>query len=82
MATAYKWHPITDLGEDDASLSDGELEPLKRVWESQKPQLIETGAFDEFDKQLRREWAIETGIIENVYTLDSRCYSNAHRTWD
>ena len=24
----------------------------------------------EFDKRLRREWSIETGIIENVYTLD------------
>ena len=70
MPTAYKWHPITDLDDDWASLSDGELEPLKRVWDGQKPQLVETGAFDEFDKQLRREWAIETGIIENVYTLD------------
>jgi|SRR5271155_5684993 len=70
MPTAHKWHPITDLGEDAASLSDGELEPLKRVLDAQKPELIESGAFDEFDKQLRREWAIETGIIENVYTLD------------
>jgi hypothetical protein len=24
----------------------------------------------EFEKRLRREWAIETGIIEDVYTLD------------
>jgi fido (protein-threonine AMPylation protein) len=70
MPTAYRWHPITDLDDDWMSLSDGELEPLKRVWDGQKPKLIETGAFGEFDKQLRREWAIETGIIENVYTLD------------
>jgi len=40
------------------------------VWQAQKDQLIEGTAFDEFDKRLRREWAIETGIIEDVYTLD------------
>jgi Fic family protein len=32
--------------------------------------LTERKALDEFEKRLRREWAIETGIIENVYTLD------------
>ena len=72
MPTAYKWHPIADFTEDPASLTDGELGPLKRVLDGQKPELIATGAFDEFDQQLRREWAIETGIIENVYSLDRR----------
>jgi len=65
----YKWHPITDLGTDPRALTDGELDPLGRVWADQKKE-IERGALEEFDKRLRREWAIETGIIENVYTLD------------
>lgn len=65
----YKWHPITDLGPDPRALTDGELEPLGRVWADQKKE-IESAALEEFDKRLRREWAIETGIIENVYTLD------------
>src|SRR5712692_8544654 len=65
-----KWHPITDLGDDPKNLTEGELESLRRVWASQKEELVERGALDEFDKRLRREWAIETGIIENVYTLD------------
>lgn len=65
----YKWHPITDLGPDPGALTDGELDPLGRVWADQKNE-IERGALEEFDKRLRREWAIETGIIENVYTLD------------
>ena len=69
MNTGYKWHPISDLPTDPKSLTDGELEPLHRVWGSQKKEL-EAGALDEFDKRLRREWAIETGIVENVYTLD------------
>jgi len=66
----YKWHPITDLGTDPRALTDGELDPLGRVWADQKRELIERGSLEEFDKRLRREWAIETGIIENVYTLD------------
>jgi len=70
MPTVYKWQPIADLPDDPKTLTDGELVALHRVWASQKRELIESGALDEFEKRLRREWAIETGIIENVYTLD------------
>ena len=70
MPTAYKWQPITDLPADPKKLTDGELESLRRVWASQKKEMIDRGALDEFEKRLRREWAIETGVIENVYTLD------------
>ncbi len=65
-----RWRPITDLGDDPKNLTEGELESLRRVWASQKKELVERGTLDEFDKRLRREWAIETGIIEGVYTLD------------
>jgi hypothetical protein len=70
MSTAYKWQPIVDLPADPKTLTDGELESLQRVWASQKKEMIESGALDEFEKRFRREWAIETRIIENVYTLD------------
>jgi hypothetical protein len=65
-----KWNPITDLDENPKSLTDGELESLRRIWADQKNDLAERGLLGEFDKRLRREWSIETGIIENVYTLD------------
>src|SRR6202050_2396748 len=70
MAAGYKWHPITDLGDDPRSLTDGELESLWRVWQSRKKDLSEREVLGEFEQRLRREWAIETGIIEDVYTLD------------
>ena len=70
MPVGYKWHPIEDLGEDPKSLTDGELESLKRVWTNQKDEMIQLGTLEEFEKRLRREWSIETGIIEGVYTLD------------
>lgn len=67
---AHVWQPITDLGDDPKSLTDGELEPLGRIWERSKKELTERGTLDEFQNRLRREWSIETGVIENVYTLD------------
>jgi Fic family protein len=70
MPTGYKWQPITDLPADPKTLTDGELESLHRVWVSQRKELVESGTLDEFEKRLGREWAIETGIVENVYTLD------------
>jgi fido (protein-threonine AMPylation protein) len=70
MPVGYKWHPITDLPEDPRSLTDGELEALGRVWKRQKQDLTDPVALEEFNKRLRREWAIETGVIENVYTID------------
>ncbi|HYL34848.1 MAG TPA: Fic family protein [Bryobacteraceae bacterium] len=70
MAVAYKWHPITDLPGDPKALTDGELEALQRVWIKQKGDLTDPGTLEEFNKRLRREWAIETGILEKVYTFD------------
>ena len=68
--TSYRWHPISDLDGDPKELTDGELVSLRRIWTGQKAELTESGTFEEFDKRLRREWAIETGIIEKVYSLD------------
>jgi Fic family protein len=70
MPNTYRWSPITDLGDNPNALTDGELESLQRVWRRQKDELIEPQSLEEFEKRLRREWSIETGIIENVYTLD------------
>ncbi len=67
---AHVWHPITDLDCDPKSLTDGELEPLGRIWERAKKELAARGALDEFQKRLWREWSIETGVVEQVFTLD------------
>jgi Fic family protein len=70
MASAHKWHPIRDLPADPINSTDGQLESLSSVWRTEKERLIAAGTLDEFEKRLRREWSIETGIIENAYTLD------------
>ena len=70
MPAAYSWHPIEDLEVDPKSLTDGEMESLWRIWARQKGELTEFQTLDEFNKRLRREWSIETGVIEKAYTLD------------
>ncbi|MBI3903469.1 MAG: hypothetical protein HY306_11125 [Nitrosomonadales bacterium] len=47
-----------------------ELRALSSVWLEKKSQLEGNGAFIEFVKKLQREWAIETGIIERLYSWD------------
>ncbi|GHU29299.1 hypothetical protein FACS189497_07020 [Betaproteobacteria bacterium] len=47
-----------------------ELQALTSVWHERKKQLENDGAYKEFIKKLQREWAIETGIIERLYTWD------------
>ena len=70
MAAPYKWHPIADLEVDPRKLTEGELVSLRRVWENQKNEMVAENTLEEFNRRLHREWAIETGIIEDVYTLD------------
>ena len=66
----HAWHPIEDLPEDWIDLAVPELRALGDVWLEQRDELEGTGALARFIDQLTREWAIETGIIERVYTLD------------
>ncbi|MBN1890004.1 MAG: Fic family protein [Thermoflexales bacterium] len=66
----YKWSPITDLPEDWNSMCNPELYSLASVWAEQHSQLKESRAVKEFNERLLREWSIETGILERLYTID------------
>ncbi len=70
MPDNFPWSPIADLPSDLSALSDGELQPLLAVWEDQRSALASDVEVAEFTRRLSREWAIETGIIEGLYTLD------------
>lgn len=67
---AHVWHPIEDLPRGWEALAVPELRALGEVWSEQKGELESSGALGRFVGRLNREWAIETGIIERVYTLD------------
>ena len=66
----HKWREISDLPEDLDPLRDRELESLCEVWAREKERFGDDQRVADFNAQLAREWAIETGIIEGVYTLD------------
>jgi hypothetical protein len=66
----YKWKEIADLPEDLDAFRDRELDSLFEVWRDEEKRLGEQPHIAALNKELARKWAIETGIIEGVYTLD------------
>lgn len=65
-----RWVPIQDYKGSPDELDQAELRPLAQVWREQYDRLKDRDAFRQFDERLRREWAVETGLIERLYTLD------------
>lgn len=53
-----------------AILRSTELESLSNLWIEKKSELEKSGEYQQFIKKMQREWAIETGIIERLYTWD------------
>lgn len=70
MKTAYSWHPIEDYEVDPGALARPELRELAAVWDEQRDALEQIDGLSVFNEKLNREWAIETGLLERVYTLD------------
>ena len=67
--SGYRWKEIAGLPQDVERFRDRELELLRQAWAEEKTRL-DPESVETFGAQLAREWAIETGIIEGVYTLD------------
>ncbi|NLN93220.1 MAG: Fic family protein [Candidatus Hydrogenedens sp.] len=68
--TKYVWKIISDLPDDWDRLLTEDLSSLAEIWQEHKEKLHGSDALKTFNEQLQREWAIETGIIEGLYTLD------------
>lgn len=66
----YKWKPIEDLPEDWTKLASSEQAGLASVWREHYETIKDSKALKQFNERLHREWAIETGIIENLYYID------------
>ncbi|MCE2511353.1 MAG: Fic family protein [Acidimicrobiia bacterium] len=69
VEVGHRWAPIADLTDDDRAVASEELPALARTW-AQVRQTLDPQQVDEFNERLKREWAIETGIIERLYSLD------------
>lgn len=69
---AHRWRPIEDLPDDWKRLADRDLLHLAEFWNENRREMAAHGAVKAFNEWLGREWAIETGLIERIYTLDPR----------
>ena len=64
------WQPITDIPTTWQDLVSTEIGSLAEAWNEAYSSLKDTSSIELFNERLRREWSIETGIIERVYTID------------
>lgn len=69
VPVSHSWRPIDDLPEDWRRLVDADLHQVADHWHETREELGAEGAIADFAERLKREWAIETGLIERVYTL-------------
>jgi hypothetical protein len=70
MPASYAWIPIEDLPADAAALAKPELRELSLVWQEQRQALTDAAGWQDFLGRLKREWSIETGLLERIYTFD------------
>ena len=61
---------IADLDSGAHELGASEIRGIRAVWQDRRRRLEGTSALRDFVDRLVREWAIETGIIENLYDID------------
>jgi len=67
------WNPdtgITDIETDPSELGVSYIPGIKAVWADQRERLKGSAQLSDFTERLSREWAIETGVIENLYAIE------------
>jgi Fic family protein len=70
MTHTHIWRPIEDLPHGwESSLTNSQTHAMVEVWHEQADDLQKKELYPEFLAKLRRQWSIETGIIEGIYTL-------------
>lgn len=73
---AKSWSPIRDYEDAPDTLAIEDLRVLERAWHEQKDQIRSKAAFAQFEIELTRECAIETGLIERLYTFSEEVTKN------
>ncbi len=61
---------ILDLSDEGGRNTVASLDDIVEVWREARKKLENTDQLKEFNQRLAREWAIETGVIEDVFHID------------
>ena len=67
---AHRWQPITDLPDDWQALCRADLHAVHAEWAAVRAALDDPDTVRQLQERLMTVWAIETGIIERLYTVD------------
>ena len=67
--TSRKWTPITPLQADWQQWVNPELKALVDEWQDQRADLETRNEYKTFLDRLRRQWAVETGVLERLYSI-------------
>src|ERR1700730_1267411 len=66
----HKWSHITDLPQEwHQTLVNPQTSAVVQVWHEQAGELREKDLYKDFLAKLQRQWAIETGVLEGLYTI-------------
>ena len=68
-AISHRWTSIEGLPEDVSSLTNPDLATLASSWRAQQSAMRGTSDLADFEDHLRVEWAVETGVVERLYSL-------------
>lgn len=67
---SYAWNPIENLSTDWISLARPELDVILDLWKREQVSIKDPQKVDKLRERLATMWAIETGVIERLYTID------------
>ena len=69
---SHKWRPLGGLDAHVSTVHFQRIDSLHRQWLDFRAQREETNpnAYKAFLERVERRWAIETGIIEGLYSID------------
>ena len=67
---SHRWSPIEDLPEDWEELCREDLHAVHKQWVSDRGLIRDEQKIRKFQEELALHWAIETGLIERLYTAD------------
>ena len=70
VSHSLKWQHIEDLPSDwKSTLEDSHTLTMVQTWHEQAEELRKKDLFKDFVDRLKRQWAIETGVLEGLYSL-------------
>ena len=67
---AHRWRPIADLPDDWQALCRPDLHAVHAEWTEARTRLDDEASVRTVQERLMAVWAIETGIIERLYSVD------------